>query len=155
MKNPIEIWRGNRSPFRDLQSEMQRLQSRMENLFGDVTPLPFQALDDIAEFMPRCDIAEDKSNYFLKFDLPGVPKDQLKVELVDNLLTVSAERKEEKKKEDQKSCLSEVSYGSYMRSFTLPSAVNEKKIDAQFENGVLSVTIPKTETTQAKQIAVH
>lgn len=68
---------------------------------------------------------------------------------------VSAERREEKKSEDKKSRYSEISYGSYQRRFTLPSAVDEKKVDAKFEDGVLMVTLPKTESTKTKQIAVH
>ena len=77
------------------------------------------------------------------------------MELNNNILSVSAERKEETKREDEKQYFSEFSYGSYFRSMTLPSAVDEKKVDASFENGVLSLRLPKTETTKAKQIAIH
>jgi HSP20 family protein len=158
MRNPLEAWRGGRSPFRELQNDMQRFQSKMEQLFEEMAPLSIASIpsaEAMETFNPRCDVSEDKANYYLKFDIPGVSKDQIKVELANNTLTVSAERKEERKKEDQKKYLSEVFYGSYVRSFTLPNIVKESKIEAHFENGVLTLTIPKTEVTQTKQIAVH
>jgi HSP20 family protein len=88
-------------------------------------------------------------------DLPGVSKEQVKVETDKDQLTVRAERKEEKKSETKKKYLTEMYYGSYVRSFTLPSPVDEKKVDAKFENGVLTITIPKTEASKAKQIPVQ
>ena len=68
---------------------------------------------------------------------------------------IRAERKEEKKSESKKKYLSEMYYGSYARSFTLPGPVDEKKVEAKFENGVLTVTVPKTESLKAKQIPVN
>lgn len=155
MRNPLELWRESRSPFRELQSEIQRMQSRMEHLFDDFTPRSIQSLEGVTAFNPLCDIIEDQNNYYLKFDIPGVSKDQVKVELADNTLTVTAERKEEKRKYSLRSYLAEISYGKYIRSFTLPNVVNEKKIIAQFEDGVLSLTVPKEEATQPQQIAIH
>lgn len=108
------------------------------------------------------DLEEDKDKYYLKFDLPGITKDQIKVELNDNVLTVSAERKsfEEKgEKPDAKGkrhrFFSELSYGSFSRSLTLPGVVDQKQVEAAYENGVLTVTVPKARSSEPKQIAIH
>lgn len=90
-----------------------------------------------------------------KPDLPGVSKEQVKVEVNKDQLTVFAERKEEKKYDSKKKFLSEVHYGFYSRTFTLPGSMDEKKVDAKFENGVLTVTVPKTEALQSKQIPIQ
>jgi HSP20 family protein len=149
MKNSLQNWRENLGPFR----ELEKMQRSMERLFGDLTPLKAELADS---FNPSCDISDDSANYYFKFDLPGVPKNQIKVELSGNVLTVSAERKEAKeKKEGRKQYLSEVYYGSYNRSFTLPNEVDEKRIDAKYENGVLTLTVPKVGKEQAKQITVQ
>lgn len=142
----LERWFNSKklSPFRDL-TQIEDSFDRMMN----------EMLTKRDVFIPSCDVAEEGNNYILKFDMPGVSKSQVKVEVIDNQLTVSAERKEEKKQESKKKYLSEVYYGSYTRSFTLPGAVDEKKVDAKFENGVLTITVPKTGALQTKQIPVQ
>ncbi|MGZ3774088.1 MAG: Hsp20/alpha crystallin family protein [Pseudobdellovibrionaceae bacterium] len=151
MKNPIDQWRSH-SPLR----EMQRQIDRLDRLFEEFSPLGRTADVGLTGAVhPRCDMTEDANNYFLKFEMPGVPKENIKVEVNNNSLVVSAERKEETKKEEERKYYSEFSYGSYFRSLTLPMQVDEKKIEASYENGVLSVKIPKVEGTKAKQIPIH
>ncbi len=104
-------------------------------------------------FNPSCEIQESKSEYKLKFDLPGIPKDQIKIDLEGDRLTVSGERREEKK-EDSKLHHSEVFYGSFMRTFTFPSKVDAEKVAATYDNGVLTVAVAKTLPNAAKTIAV-
>ena len=125
-----------------------------DKFFGDMYPA-LQKQNDRFNFTPTCEVSEDKEGYFFKFDLPGVKKDQINVELHDNILTISAERKEEIKKDEEKSHLSEVYYGSYSRSFTLPKAVNEAQVLAKYEDGVLTVNIPKTDKPERKKISVE
>lgn len=146
MRNPIE--RRGRSPLREMQKEIDRI-------FEEFSPWQMSEVGTSGAINPRCDMTEDSNNYFLKFEMPGIPKDKIKVELNNNILVVTAEKTEEKKKEDQRKYYSEVSYGSYYRSMTLPTQVDEKKIEANFENGVLSLRLPKTEGTKAKQIPIH
>lgn len=151
MKNPIEQWRSH-SPLREMQKQIDRL----DRIFEEFTPWTGASEFGMAGTInPRCDMTEDTNNYFLKFEIPGIPKDNIKVEVNNNVLVVSAERKEEKKKEEERKYYSEFSYGSYYRAMTLPTAVDEKKIDASYENGVLSVRLPKIEGTKAKQIPIH
>jgi HSP20 family protein len=153
MSNAIERWFDNKSlsPFHDL-SQVQESFDRLFNEFMNVKKT--NGLQSLS-FSPSCEVTEEDNKYVLKFDLPGVTKDQVKVEADKDQLTIRAERKEEKKSETKKKYLSEMYYGSYTRSFTLPGPVDEKKVDAKFENGVLTVTVPKTEYLKAKQIPVH
>lgn len=154
MKNPVDVWRERNNPFR----ELKKVRDEFDRVFDDMLPQfsnGTSLIDSAAAFNPSCDIREDKTNYYLKFDMPGMKKDQIKVEMSDGMLTVSAERKDEKTKESARQYRSEVFYGSYSRSLKIPTSVDEKKVDAQYVDGVLSVTLPKTEATQVKQIPVQ
>lgn len=154
MHNALEKWFDKKqqlSPFRDFS----QIQESFDRLFNEFTNWKKTNGMQGFDFSPSCDIAEEGNSYVLTFDLPGVTKDQVKVEADNDQLTIRAERKEEKKTESKKKYLSEVHYGSYARTFTLPGPIDEKKIDAKFENGVLTVTVPKTESTKTKQIPVH
>lgn len=153
MSNAIEKWLDNKrlSPFRDLS----QIQDSFDRLLNDFVSLrKTNGLQDYS-FSPTCEVDEEGNNYVMKFDLPGVPKELVKVEVDNDQLTVRAERKEERKSESKKKYFSEIYYGSYIRTFTLPGPVEDKKVDAKFDNGVLTVTISKTESTKAKQIPVH
>lgn len=107
-------------------------------------------------FNPSCDVTESKVGYQLRFDLPGVSKDQIKIDLHENTLTVSGERKTERKEGDaeNKKHVSEVYYGSFMRSFTFPQTLDPERVDARFENGVLSVELLKKDSPRSRQISV-
>ena len=153
MINPLEKWFERRqvSPFSDF-SQLQESFDRMFNEFMNLRKTT--GLQELG-FSPSCEIAEEENNYILTFDLPGVKKDEVQVEADNDQLTIRAERKESKKMDTAKKYLSEVYYGTYSRTFTLPGPIDEKKIEAKFENGVLVVTVPKTESTKTKQIPVH
>lgn len=150
MKNPLETWRGSRSPFREMQQQIDRLFEEFSTWQPSVVDLSTSGAIN-----PRCNMSEDSANYYLKVEMPGIAKDQIKVELNNNILSISAERKEETRKEDEKQYYAEFSHGSYYRAMTLPNAVDEKKIEATFENGILSLKVPKSEASKPKQIAIH
>ena len=105
-------------------------------------------------FNPSCEVNEDKAGYQLRFDLPGVPKDQIKIDLHENQLTVSGERKAEKKEESKRQHFSEVFYGSFSRSITFPTTVDAERVSATYENGILNITVPKSEASRTRQITV-
>ena len=153
MSNALERWFDSKSlsPFHDFS----QVQESFDRLFNEFMNLKKTNGVQSLAFSPSCEVAEEENQYVLKFDLPGVTKDQVKVEADKDQLTIRAERKEEKKSENRKKYLSEMYYGSYSRSFTLPWSVDEKKVDAKFENGVLTVTVPKLESIKAKQIPVQ
>ena len=153
MSNALERWLDVKrlSPFR----ESTHIEDTFDRLFNEITNSKKRSSSDSLNFYPSCDITEDEMNYIFCFDIPGISKDHVHVEVNKDQLNVRAERHEEKKSDTKKKHLSEVSYGSYTRSFTLPGPVDEKNVNAKFENGVLTVSVPKTETLRAKQIAIQ
>lgn len=155
MSSDLERWFAvePRGPFR----ELAEVKDSFERIFDKMLNVKKRGDRQGFYFSPSCEVAESNGSYVLKFDLPGVMKDQVRVEINEGQLTVHAERREEKEKEkeEKKRYLSEISYGTYTRSFTLPGAVDEKKVDAKFADGVLTVTVPKTEPLKTKQIPVQ
>ncbi len=113
--------------------------------------------DKDAEFTwsPRVDVHETEKEIVLDVELPGLDKEDIKVEVKDNTLTVSGERKYERKNESGKCCTSERHYGRFERTFGLSDAVQADKIDATFKNGVLSLTLPKAEKAIPREISVE
>ncbi len=98
-------------------------------------------------FRPAVDLFEDESNYFVRAEIPGFKKKELEVNLERDRLTLKGERK--KKGEGEKSTL------SFHRSVTLPNTIESKKIEANYENGMLTVTIPKAESAKPRKIEIN
>jgi HSP20 family protein len=94
-------------------------------------------------FMPVTDIHEAKDEYIVKMDLPGVPKEDVKVLVENDMLVIKGERKVEHKERDIKGLRTEITYGMFERSFGLPEVVDAKAIRAEFKDGVLRVFLPK------------
>lgn len=122
----------NRSPWASLESEMDRL---FESSMGDF------AAPALAPRFP-VDLYEDKDNTYVRAELPGVNRDDISVEMVDGFLNLSATRKEK----DQNFTLN--------RSVSIPEAVQADKVTAAYENGVLTVTLPKQEQAKPRKIAI-
>ena len=115
--------------------------------------------EDITEYenamwTPLADISEDDDNYTVKLDLPGVKKEDVRINYENGQLSISGERKQEREKKSSKYHRVERSYGRYFRSFNLPSKIMEDKIDAEFKDGQLTIVIPKSEEAKPKQIEV-
>lgn len=107
--------------------------------------------------IPDANITENDKNFSIELAAPGLEKKDFNVEVQDGVLSISAEKKEEKSEEDKNYRRREFSYNSFSRSFTLPENSMSDKIDAKYENGVLRLTLPKKEVTiskPAKQIKV-
>lgn len=151
--NLPDIWRTSRwNPFR----EMNRLQRRMDYLFDDFfrPSRPLVDVEEEGEFTPVCDVDETDSHFLVSFDLPGVKKDDVKIELRDNQLMVSGNRKREQRIERANRLSEERLYGAFMQSFTLPSQVQPEQVEANFDHGVLKISIPKAKSAQTKQIPI-
>jgi HSP20 family protein len=104
---------------------------------------------------PNVDIMEGKDNYHIKADMPGLDKKDIKVEVENGVLTISGEKKEEKVEREKNHYYHlERSYGSFCRSFKLPENVSGGQVDAKYANGVLEVTLKKTEAAKPKAIEV-
>jgi len=96
-------------------------------------------------FVPKVDIVENETAYEIQVAVPGVAKEDFKIDLNDNLLTISGERKFTKEKKENNFHSIETQYGNFKRSFSLPENVDASKISAQYANGILEITVPKDE----------
>ncbi|GAB6033922.1 Hsp20/alpha crystallin family protein [Galenea microaerophila] len=136
----------NFDPFKELRELEQRFAQWQPALASDT---------NVTSFVPAVNTREDDKNYYIEIDLPGVKKEDINVELNDNKLTVSGERKhkEEVKKEDY--YLVESTFGKFQRTFTLPENVDAEHIEAKEENGVVEIVIPKVnEPDVSKRIEI-
>ncbi|GHN01845.1 heat-shock protein [Cytophagales bacterium WSM2-2] len=102
-------------------------------------------------FFPKVDVIENETAYEVHLAVPGVSKEDFKIEVNDNSLTVSGERKFSNEKKDKNYHSIETQYGSFSRSFTLPENVDGTKINAKYNNGILELVIPKDEKKALKQ----
>ena len=109
----------------------------------------------VAEWAPVVDIIEDDTAYLIKAELPEVRKEDVRVQLEDGVLTLSGERRIEKEEKARKYHRVERAYGVYSRSFALPEDINPEKIDASYKDGVLTVSVAKSERAQPKKIAIR
>lgn len=105
-------------------------------------------------FRPSTDVKETETAFELSFALPGMEKEEVKIELKDNRLTVSGERKFTKEENNVRYHRVENRYGSFSRSFLMPENIKTDGIEANFKNGVLTVTLPKMEQAQPKTITI-
>lgn len=140
-------------PFRDFGN----LENRLEKFFG--RPLLTGNGGDkeamtVTQWSPLVDITEDDKEYLVKAELPDIKKEDVKVNVENGQLTISGERKFEKEEKDKKYHRIERSYGSFLRSFTLPEGVSGEKVAADFKDGVLQVHLPKDEKAKPKAIEV-
>jgi HSP20 family protein len=107
--------------------------------------------------MPAVNITEEKDEYKVSLAVPGMKKDDFKIDVDGNMLTISSEKEESKEEKDKKFTRKEYNYSSFSRTFTLPEEINKEKIEARYEEGVLKVSLPFTEKAKkpaAKHIAV-
>lgn len=138
-------------PFR----ELRHLQDDMTRLFTGVMPASSNREEMThGAWAPRVDIFEDKDRLILEAELPGMNRDDFEISVENNVITLSGERKVEKKTEGDNYHRVERSYGSFTRSFTLPQTVTADGATADFENGVLRVSLPKREETKARRIEI-
>jgi len=105
-------------------------------------------------WIPAVDIAERENEFVVRIELPGVTKEDVRITMQEGILTVKGEKKQEKESKGSDYHRVERSFGSFQRSFTLPTAVRAENIDASFTDGVLNITLPKAEEAKPKQIDV-
>jgi HSP20 family protein len=139
------------SPFR----EMVDMQRRLDRIFDDVgRNLPeSDGWTETGNWL-ALDVHESDDAYTVKTDLPGMSPENINVSLHDNMLTISAESKQEEKRDSENKLISERRYGAFHRSIRLPNTVDADKVEASFENGVLQLTLPKSEAAKPRQIEV-
>jgi len=108
----------------------------------------------LSAWMPAVDISEHDNEYIVKAELPGVNKEDVKITLESNILTIRGEKKQEKEMKNENYHRIERNYGSFQRTFTLPMTVKSDTIGAEYKDGILSVVLPKSEEAKPKQIEV-
>lgn len=137
-------------------SDLTFLQNRVNQLFNQPFALwhsPEQSLGS-ASFFPPVDIYEDDRSIILQAEIPGIQEKDLDIQLENNVLTVSGERKLENEEKKENFHRIERHYGRFSRSFGLPATVDPDSVNAEFDNGVLKVTVAKREEAKSRQIKI-
>src|SRR5215831_14365418 len=137
-------------PFR----EFSTLQDRMNRLFRDSYGDREESLTTSA-FAPPVDVYEDEHHVTLNIEVPGIDEKDIDVRVESNVLTVHGERKFEKEEKEENFRRVERQYGSFTRTFTLPSTVDSENVQADYDKGVLKITLPKKAEAKPKQIKVN
>ena len=134
------------------------LQHEIDRVFNRFFPSQSQSDGDSSQqavWAPRTDLVETDDAYRMHLDVPGVNKDDLKINFKDNQLTISGERGSKQTDENEEYVRVERSFGHFYRSFTLPRTVNAENISANYEDGVLTIHVPKTEEVKPRQIEIQ
>jgi HSP20 family protein len=135
--------------------ELLGLQGRMNRLFDDEFFKDWEKQHQaMSSWVPSTDVLESKDDYVFKMELPGLDKEEIKIELDNNILTVKGEKKEEKEQKGETYHRIERCSGVFSRSFNIPKNVDPKKIKANMKNGVLELHIPKAEDSKPKSIPI-
>jgi len=136
----------------DPMEEMERMQQKMDRMFKET--MRRAAKEEklmhgkVTFFEPSMTIKETDTNYIVSVDLPGINKDDINVELNDHILKISGQRKSEVKKENEKVFKEEQNFGSFFSRITLPEDVRTADMNAEYKNGVLTISMPRIETVK-------
>jgi len=136
-------------PFRDLES----FSSRLNHLLGQLAQEQREEMM-FADWSPALDVEETDQEYVLKTDLPEVKKENVKIGIESNVLTIEGERKYEKDETTKRLHRMERNYGRFVRRLTVPTEVDQQKIAADFKEGVLTVHLPKSANARPRKVDV-
>lgn len=141
-----------RSETWDPFQEIDELKTRVNRLFG-LTKWD----GDLADWIPSCNVSEDEKEYRIRMELPDVKKEDVKVNMENGVLVVQGERKEEKEERGVRFHRRELSYGRFVRRFTMPEEVDESKIQANFRDGMLNLVLAKSKVkpSHVKEIPIN
>src|SRR4051794_18030630 len=136
--------------------EFSTLQNEMNRLFNTVfdAPSPANGGSTLRRWMPAMDLVETEDHFVLRADLPGLAEEDVTIEVEDNVLTVSGERKAERETTKEGYHRVERAFGSFSRSLTLPEGVDAEAVNANFDRGVLEIRIPKPEQRKPRKISI-
>jgi HSP20 family protein len=149
--NSLTRWQtpqwGTLGRWTDLRQELDRL---FESPFSEIA----RATQMLSGWTPALDVYEDKDNVYVKVELPGMKKENIELSLHDGMVSISGERKSDARHEEAEACRSERFYGRFQRTVSLPTTVMADKVKASYKDGILTVTLPKTDEAKPKQIDV-
>lgn len=136
--------------------ELQELETRWPSIFSSraATGDGGKEAMTVAEWSPLVDIIEDEKEYLIKAELPDMKKEDVKLTVENDVLTISGERKYAKEEKGEKHHRIERAYGSFLRSFSLPEDADGSKVSADYKDGMLKVHLPKSERAKQKAIEV-
>ncbi|MDH5296845.1 MAG: Hsp20/alpha crystallin family protein [Nitrospirota bacterium] len=152
------------------RGEVDRMVDRFDQMMAEMWARPFSGLfpsfpsllrpsrallgEPLTLRVPAVDLYEGKEEVVLKAEVPGLSKEDIKIDLTDSMVTISGEKKKEEEVKEEAYTYSERSYGSFSRSLQLPCAVKADKAKATFKNGILEVKLPKTEDAKKRHVTV-
>ncbi len=145
-------------PFRSPLEGVAVLQNRLNSIFNDFANSTGELQNEslsAGNFVPPVDIYEDANRLVLKIEVPGIPQEDLQINLENQTLTVKGERKFVNDEKEENFHRIERRYGSFVRSFTLPSTIETESAQANYENGVLAITLPKKEAAKPKRVKIE
>ena len=135
--------------------QLSTLRDEIDRLFDTpLTEFTRTSQQFLGGWLPAVDLYEDKDNVIVKAELAGMKKEDINISLHEGVLTLSGERTEDKEFKDAEVFRSERFLGRFQRTITLPSPVQMDKVNAAYKDGILTVTLPKTEEVKPKQIEV-
>jgi HSP20 family protein len=137
-------------PFGELSSLRREMDRLWENFFGERLLTRMWE----REWAPSLDVSESKDNFVVKAEVPGIDAKDIDISLTGDVLTIRGEKKQEKEEREEDYHLVETSYGSFSRSVRLPAEVESNKIKASYKNGILNITLPKSEKVKAKEVKI-
>ena len=153
----IERWRPRWGiiPWRPFE-ELEDMERRIDEAFGrSFLPRVWRRFPVAEkEWLPAVEMFEKEDRFIVKAELPGMKEEDIDISVTDDTLTIKGEKKSESEVKDEDYCFCERSYGSFFRSIALPSNVDAKKIEANFDDGVLEVNLPKMPEVKPKKITV-
>jgi HSP20 family protein len=141
-------------PFRSPLADVAVLQNRLNSIFSDFGRTDDESLA-MGNFVPPVDVYEDGHQVVLKMEVPGIKQEDMDVRVENQTLTVKGERKFEKDEKEENFHRIERRYGSFTRSFTLPQTVDTGMVKANYEHGVLTISLAKKEAAKPKQVKVE
>jgi HSP20 family protein len=137
-------------PFRELSTLRDEMDRLWEHFFGELPTLePVRR-----EWAPSLDVSETKNNIVVKAEVPGLEPKDIDISLTGGVLTIKGEKKQEKEEKDENYHRIERSYGTFTRSVRVPQEVQSDKIEATYKDGVLKITLPKSEEAKKKEIKI-
>jgi len=141
------------NPFR----EMAEINERLNRAFGNQLLTPEHGNKDALvgfDWVPPVDILETTEEFQVKAQLPDVKREDIKIDVQDGVLSITGERKQEKEEQNKKWHRVEQSYGSFLRTFSLPNNVDQSQIQAEYKDGILTLRLPKAVAAQPRSIDI-
>jgi len=150
MARELQVWK----PLKDLIpfGELDRMRKDMDRLWEAF--LQRKPTDNEEEFSPALDLSETANELIVKCEIPGMERKDIDISLSDGMLNIKGEKKQEREEKKADYHLVERSYGSFTRSIQLPKEVQSDKISASYKNGILTVTLPKSEEAKKKETKI-